>query len=135
VDHHPMGIIRSWVEEKNQKLFKQKYVLYSHSEQVKKKKNKDLIRVAGLVGIVQMPPTAKGMCFMTLEDEFGFMNIVIEPQVYQKDREAIYSSSLLEICGKVERKGDLINLKATHVRALMKSRSAFPVDAAAARWF
>jgi DNA polymerase III alpha subunit len=98
-------------------------------------KNKQNLRVAGLVGIVQKPPTAKGMCFITLEDEFGFMNVVIDPEVYQKYREAIYASSLLEICGKLERRGDLINIKATQVHALMRSRKTFPVDAAAARWF
>jgi DNA-directed DNA polymerase III PolC len=135
IEFHPMKIIRSWIEEKNQNLRQQKYVLYSHSADTKNMKNKQNLRVAGLVGIVQKPPTAKGMCFITLEDEFGFMNVVIDPEVYQKYREAIYASSLLEICGKLERRGDLINIKATQVHALMRSRKTFPVDAAAARWF
>ncbi|MNY54027.1 error-prone DNA polymerase [compost metagenome] len=58
------------------------------------------------------------MCFITLEDEFGFINIVIPPDIYQKDRLAIYGKSLLEIHGTIEKVGTLINVKAQRVLPL-----------------
>ncbi len=69
--------------------------------------------------MTQRPPTAKGMCFITLEDEFGLMNIVIHPDIYQKDRMTIYGKSLLEIQGQVEKVGDIINVRAARVLPLV----------------
>ena len=90
---------------------------YTHAGELRDRRHGDKVRLAGLVGITQRPPTAKGMCFITMEDEFGFMNIVLEPQVYEKDRRTIYSKSLIEVWGRVERSGlggsgPLINVKA-----------------------
>jgi DNA polymerase-3 subunit alpha/error-prone DNA polymerase len=81
-------------------------------------KHKSKVRLAGLVAITQRPPTAKGMCFISLEDEFGIMNIVIHPDVYQKDRVTIYERSLLEIQGQVEKVGGQINIRAQRVLPL-----------------
>jgi DNA polymerase-3 subunit alpha/error-prone DNA polymerase len=51
------------------------------------------------------------MCFITLEDEFGFMNLVINPDVYQRDRMVIYRSSFLHVCGTLEKNGPVLNVK------------------------
>lgn len=118
VDAHPMSVLRSYLNVKNQELIQQRYVPYMTSENLKTLPNKRKVRVAGLVGITQRPPTAKGMCFITLEDEHGFINIVIHPEVYQKDRMAIYGKSLLEIHGQVEKVGDIINVRAARVLPL-----------------
>jgi len=119
VHSHPMSILRSYLEEKSEALIRQKFVPYFSSKDLKNLKNKSKTRVAGLVSITQRPPTAKGMCFITLEDEFGFMNIVIPPDIYQKDRMVIYSKTLLEIHGYIEKsKSPLINVKATRLFAL-----------------
>jgi DNA polymerase-3 subunit alpha/error-prone DNA polymerase len=107
---HPLRVLRPF--------FQQHRRAYFNSQQVTKCRHRQRIVVAGLISITQRPPTAKGMCFITLEDEFGFMNIVIHPQVYEKDRMAIYSSALLEVQGVVERTGNLINIRATQVRPL-----------------
>ncbi len=118
IDSHPMSVLRSYLNMKNQGLIQQRYVPYMTSENLKTLPNKRKVRVAGLVGITQRPPTAKGMCFITLEDEHGFINIVIHPDVYQKDRIAIYSKSLLEIHGQVEKVGDITNVRAARVLPL-----------------
>ena len=118
VDAHPMSILRSYLRGKNEELRAQRFVPYATSDDLLKIKNKTKVRVAGLVQITQRPPTAKGMCFITLEDEFGFINIVIQPDVYQKDRNAIYSKSLLEIQGQIEKVGSIINVKALRVLPL-----------------
>ena len=118
VDSHPMSVLRSYLNMKNQDLIKNRYVPYMTSLDVKRLKNKRKVRLGGLVSITQRPPTAKGMCFITLEDEFGFMNIVIHPDVYQKDRLVIYGKSLLEIHGQIEKVGDIINVRASHLLPL-----------------
>ncbi|MNS74423.1 Error-prone DNA polymerase [compost metagenome] len=118
VNMHPLSILRSYLLEKNQSLIAQKFVPYMSADDLPKIKDRNKVRVAGLVSITQRPPTAKGMCFITLEDEFGFINIVIPPDIYQKDRLAIYGKSLLEIHGTIEKVGTLINVKAQRVLPL-----------------
>lgn len=76
------------------------------------------VKVAGLVICRQRPATAKGFVFLTLEDEGGMINIVVEPQLFERQRRAIVSNAALEIEGELERQQDVINVKAKHVRAL-----------------
>ena len=70
------------------------------------------ICVAGLVILRQRPGTAKGVIFLTLEDETGYANIIIWRKVYEKNRRAIISGRLLRITGKLQHEGDT-----THVIA------------------
>ncbi|WP_374029588.1 DNA polymerase III subunit alpha [Bdellovibrio bacteriovorus] len=118
VDSHPLSVLRSYLKSKSSELVAKRYVPYFNSADLPKMKNKCKVRLAGLVSVTQRPPTAKGMCFITLEDEFGFMNIVIHPDVYQKDRMAIYGRSLLEVHGTIEKVGELINIRAERVLPL-----------------
>ncbi|MGZ3772909.1 MAG: DNA polymerase III subunit alpha [Pseudobdellovibrionaceae bacterium] len=118
VDSHPLSVLRPYLKTKNIELIAKRYVPYYCSEDLTRMKNRTKVRLAGLVSVTQRPPTAKGMCFITLEDEFGFMNIVIPPDIYQKDRQAIYGHSLLEIQGQVEKAGNILNIRATKVMPL-----------------
>ncbi|PWU14170.1 MAG: error-prone DNA polymerase [Bdellovibrio sp.] len=118
---HPLGILRSSIAEKNEQLLKHNYILYSHSKDLRSIRHGSKVRVAGLVSVTQRPPTAKGMCFVTLEDEFGFINIIIPPDVYQKDRQTIYSRMLMEIHGRLEKHSSVINVKAERVFPLVEN--------------
>lgn len=111
LDHHPMQVLRPLVQEWNDGFRKNKYVPFIDSRELSRVKHKQKIRVAGLRSVTQRPPTAKGMCFITLEDEFGFMNLIISPDVYQRDRLAIYRSSFLHVCGTLEKNGPVLNIK------------------------
>ena len=106
IDLHPMSVLRPGIGQ------------FSNSKDIKNARGNTKMKVAGLISITQRPPTAKGFCFITLEDEFGSMNIVIPPDVYQKDRMTIYSSSLLEIDGQLEVTGAIRNLRAKNIRPL-----------------
>ncbi len=116
---HPMSILRSTLDQRNEALLQKQQVPFSDGKKVRVAGDGQKIRIAGMISLTQRPPTAKGMCFITLEDEFGFINIVIPPDVYQKDRLAIYGSSLLEIWGTVERRNSVINVKAKRVFPLL----------------
>ena len=61
------------------------------------------VAVAGLVILRQRPGTAKGVIFLTLEDETGVVNIVVWSQIYERFRRAVISGRLLRITGRVQR--------------------------------
>ena len=61
------------------------------------------VRVAGLVVARQRPSTAKGMCFMLLEDEQGTINLVVPPPVYARFRAIVRTEPLILATGVLER--------------------------------
>jgi error-prone DNA polymerase len=68
------------------------------------------VNVAGLVLVRQRPETAKGVCFMTLEDETGFSNLVVFPNIFEQNRKAILQSRLIMVEGKLQREGDVVHV-------------------------
>ncbi len=75
-----------------------------------------LLAVAGVVLVRQRPSTAKGILFMTLEDESGIANLIIRPKVYERFRRAARMSVILLAAGRVERKGDVVHLIVRRLR-------------------
>lgn len=69
-----------------------------------------LVRVAGLVLIRQRPGTAKGVCFITIEDESASANLVVFDQLYQKYRREIVGCRLLMVEGKVQKEAGVIHV-------------------------
>jgi error-prone DNA polymerase len=65
-------------------------------------KNGMIVRVAGLVLVRQRPGTAGGVCFMTMEDEAGFINLVFFESLFDKYRREILQSTLLTVEGKLQ---------------------------------
>lgn len=76
------------------------------------------VRVAGLLVVHQAPPTAKGYRFLTLEDEFGFINVIVRPKVYAKFRRVIREQPLLLVIGEVQHEGGVTNMVAFQINAL-----------------
>ena len=70
------------------------------------------VRVAGLVAIRQMPATAKGFLFITLEDEWGLMNVVVRPDTYRAQRLTWMAEQLLVVEGLVERNAEQVTVLA-----------------------
>ena len=68
------------------------------------------VTVAGLVTIRQRPSTAKGIIFVTLEDETGVANIVVRPPVFERHRRPLLAAVLLAATGRIEREGLVIHL-------------------------
>lgn len=77
-------------------------------------KNGDAIKVAGLVTVRQRPGTAKGVLFVTIEDESGFANLVIWSKVFEKYRKEIIQARLLMVAGKLQIEGRVIHVVASH---------------------
>ena len=61
------------------------------------------IAVAGLVILRQRPGTAKGVIFITLEDETGVVNVIVWRKIYESFRRAVISGRLLRVTGRLQR--------------------------------
>ncbi|HET8727647.1 MAG TPA: OB-fold nucleic acid binding domain-containing protein, partial [Alphaproteobacteria bacterium] len=91
------------------------------------------VTVAGLVLIRQRPGTAKGVTFMTLEDETGIANIVVWSRVFDRFRRTILRAELVAVEGRVQREGEVIHVVADRIAdltgLLRRLRSAPPTVA------
>ena len=67
-----------------------------------KMKDGDAVKVAGLITVRQRPGTAKGVLFITIEDESGFANLVVWEKVFEKHRKEIIQARLLLVEGKLQ---------------------------------
>jgi error-prone DNA polymerase len=63
----------------------------------------------------QQPGTAKGVVFLTLEDETGFVNVVLRPQVWTTYRVLVKTSPILGVTGRLESQQGVAHLIAEHV--------------------
>jgi len=67
------------------------------------------VTVAGLVLVRQRPGTAKGVIFVTLEDETGVCNVVIWAKTYERFRRAVISGRLLRVTGRLQRDAGVVH--------------------------
>ncbi|ALM50470.1 DNA polymerase [Flavobacterium psychrophilum] len=72
--------------------------------------NGDSVAVAGLITVRQRPGTAKGVIFITIEDETGFANLVVWGKVFDTYRRDIVQARLLMVQGKVQIEGEVIHV-------------------------
>ncbi|MEL6328788.1 MAG: error-prone DNA polymerase [Planctomycetota bacterium] len=76
------------------------------------------VTVAGVVLMRQRPGTAKGVTFITIEDESGIANLIVPARVYERDRPAARGGRMLIIDGRVERQGRVVHVMARRIRAI-----------------
>ena len=77
-----------------------------------KMKNGQFTKVCGLVTVRQRPGTAKGVLFITIEDETGFANLVVWAKTFEEYRKVILQSRLLMVSGKLQIEGEVIHVVA-----------------------
>jgi error-prone DNA polymerase len=68
------------------------------------------VSLAGLVLIRQRPGSAKGVCFITLEDETGIANLVVWPDAFYAQRKVVMGARLMTVHGVIQRDEDIIHL-------------------------
>jgi error-prone DNA polymerase len=76
------------------------------------------VAVAGLVTHRQRPPTARGVVFLSLEDETGLLNVICPPAVWARHRRAAAAAPAVCVRGRIERSGGAVSLVAAAVRPL-----------------
>jgi error-prone DNA polymerase len=74
--------------------------------------------IAGLVLVRQRPPTASGVCFMTIEDETGSANLVVFPQVFAEFRAALCESVVVYVVGRVQKEDGVIHLAVDYAQGI-----------------
>ncbi len=102
ITDHPLSVIRPYIDFLNQKLVTKSQSPFYTAKQIKSLSDQTVLRVSGMVSILQRPPTAKGMCFITLEDETGSYNLVLHPQTYYQHRILITETPFLWVNGTLE---------------------------------
>jgi error-prone DNA polymerase len=80
------------------------------SEEIRNARQGQLARATGMVTCRQHPQTAKGTTFVTLEDETGYVNVVVWSHLAKRQRKELVFSRLLCVAGRVERQGDVVHL-------------------------
>ncbi|WP_439631772.1 error-prone DNA polymerase [Shinella sp.] len=81
------------------------------------------LMTGGLVLVRQRPGSAKGVMFMTLEDETSIVNAVVWPTVFERQRRLVLSASMIAINGKIQREGDVVHLVAQRLFDLSEDLS------------
>jgi error-prone DNA polymerase len=82
---------------------------------LRKAKDGTRVSLAGVILVRQRPGTAKGVVFMTLEDETGVANAVVWPQMLERYRKVVMGARLILIRGRIQRHEDIIHLVAEYL--------------------
>jgi error-prone DNA polymerase len=93
---HPMGFLREYYAA-------QKFITADRLNAIRDGRR---VSMAGLVLIRQRPGSAKGVCFITLEDETGIANLVVWPAVFDKQRKIVMGARLMAVHGIVQKDAD-----------------------------
>jgi hypothetical protein len=88
------------------------------SSQLKDLPNGSTVRLAGIVVARQRPQTAKGYVFVLFEDEFGHVNVIVKPPIYQRNRSTIRMEPFVTVRGRLQKDGETLNVIAHEVEAL-----------------
>jgi error-prone DNA polymerase len=78
----------------------------------------EFVRTAGCVIARQRPGTAKGFIFISMEDETGIANVIVTPDLYERDRIVVTRSRFLLVEGPLQNQDNVIHVKATRLVAL-----------------
>ena len=77
---------------------------------LEKARDGEMVKVAGLILVRQRPGTASGVCFITIEDEYGTANLVVFQKLFDKYRKEIIQSKLLMVEGKLQKEGEILHV-------------------------
>ena len=99
---HPMGFFRGSLRKQE----------FSSTHNLIHMGHGQRVSLAGLVLVRQKPGSAKGVCFITIEDEDGVANLVIWPKMFEHYRALIMTARLLVVHGRVQTDGRVIHIVA-----------------------
>jgi error-prone DNA polymerase len=88
------------------------------AEQLRARKNGVITRIAGCVIARQRPGTAHGFLFLSIEDETGIANAIIDPGLYEKYRSLVTYAKFLLVQGTLQNVDKVIHIRAQHIQEL-----------------
>ncbi len=81
----------------------------------------EYVRTAGCVIARQRPGTAKGFIFISMEDETGIANVIVTPDLYERDRLVVTRSKFLLVEGPLQNQDNVVHVKAVRLSELSDS--------------
>jgi error-prone DNA polymerase len=102
---HPLALLRERLKRRG----------IRDAAEVAESRHGQRIRAAGLVTCRQRPATASGVIFVTLEDETGYVNLVVWNDLAERQRRELLGARLLEVAGEVQREGRVVHVLARHL--------------------
>ena len=110
VKAHPVKFLREKVLNGPLPDWKRKWAHY-HSDVLRKtSQHKQPSRILGLTIVLQRPPTAKGTAFATLEDEYGFIDLIFHRKIFERYKETIRDDQFFWVMGEVQREGHAVQV-------------------------
>jgi error-prone DNA polymerase len=108
VGKHPMHYRRAELRRSN----------ILSAQELRLRRDGEYVRVAGCIIARQRPGTAKGFIFISMEDETGIANVIVTPDLYDRDRLVVTSSKFLLVEGPLQNQDNVIHVKATRLTTL-----------------
>jgi error-prone DNA polymerase len=102
---HPMSFLRAGLDQRG----------FVRACDLRTRKHRAMVDVAGIVLIRQRPGSAKGVVFITLEDETGIANLVVWPDTMERYRKVVMGARLIEVRGRVEYDEDVLHVIAARL--------------------
>lgn len=119
---HPVSFVRE----------KLKLLNVLSAKEINEAKDGDLVKVAGLILVRQRPGTASGICFITIEDETGTVNLVVFQKLFDHYRKEILQSKLIMVEGQLQKEGEVIHVvlkRCFNFNKLMDNLTASSIEA------
>jgi error-prone DNA polymerase len=108
VGKHPMAYRRA--ELRRQRVLS--------ADELRTGRDGEFVRTAGCVIARQRPGTAKGFVFISMEDETGIANVIVTPDLYERERLVVTRSKFILAEGPLQNQDGVIHIKATHLMSL-----------------
>ena len=108
VGKHPMHYRRAALQ--------QQHVL--SAKELREQKDGNYVRTAGCIIARQRPGTAKGFIFLSMEDETGIANVIVTPDLYERERLVVTRSKFLIVEGPLQNQDGVIHVKASRLMTL-----------------
>jgi error-prone DNA polymerase len=105
---HPLALLRDRLKRQRIRT----------ATEVAESRNGQFIKAAGIVTCRQRPATASGVIFATLEDETGYVNVIVWNDLAERQRRELIGSRLLAVSGEVQREGLVVHVLARRLEDL-----------------
>jgi len=102
---HPLALLRGRLRRQG----------ISTATELQEARDEARVHTAGIVTTRQRPGSAGGVTFVTLEDETGYINLIVWRRLAERQRRVLLESRLLGVRGQVQRQGDVLHVVATHL--------------------
>ncbi len=113
---HPVSFLRERLNAR--KILRCADLAHVSGEGASGRRSLPRVTVAGLVLVRQRPGSAKGVVFMTIEDESGVANAIVWPKVFEAQRAQVIGARFVAITGRLQNEAGVIHVVAEHVEDL-----------------